>query len=306
MIGAGTRWVELLPHPEQWEFVRANADGFYVNFIGMDHAPQVKFNDLAKIMTHRVAYLESDMRDATAAADQRSLLMLQIAGFTVPYTSLNYGWSRERSNNLKTFALPAGQPRRLCMVQEGPWTLGGDLQRDFEANAEKRSYIDQDDGDSTDGVMGFWQADTKGMRAASYSMVKYAHARGKRSLVMVTPYPAKVTIYDPDKDFLATAQECVRQHENAGASPDYWSVFEYATHFPLVPETGTDGQPANTLTGMAYWLIHHLRDPQHWARLEYVPAPGEPATASMTTGGAIRLPAMPSPAIRTSYTATSQ
>ena len=192
------------------------------------------------------------MHDATAAADQRSLFILQIAGFAVPYTSLNYGWSRERSNNLKTFALPAGQPKRLCVVQEGPWTLGGDISRDTEANYAKRSYIDQDDGDSTDGVMGFWQADLKGMRTASYSMVKYAHARGKRSLVMVTPYAAKIPTYDPDKDFLATAQECVRQHENAGASPDYWSVFEYATHFPLVPEADSDGQPANTLTGIAY------------------------------------------------------
>ena len=72
VVGAGTRWVELLPPPEQWEFVRANADGFYANFIGMDHCPQVKFNDLAKIMPHKVAFLESDMRDATAAADQRS------------------------------------------------------------------------------------------------------------------------------------------------------------------------------------------------------------------------------------------
>ena len=237
----------------------------------------VKFNDLAKLMSHKVAFLESDMRDATAAADDRSLLMLQIAGFTVPYTSLNYGWSRERSENLKTFALPAGQSRRLCMVQEGPWTIGGDLAgNNSPANAE-RGFIDQDDGDSTDGVMGFWHADTKSMRAGSYSMVKYAHARGKKSLVMVTPYGAKIPAYDPARDFLATAQECVRQHENAGAAPDYWSVFEYATNFPLTPETGADGKPANTLTGMAFWLIHHLRDPKGWARMEYVPAPGEPA-----------------------------
>ena len=277
VVGAGTRWVELLPNPEQWEFVRANADGFYVNFIGMDHAPQVKFKDLGKIMAHKVAFLESDMRDATAAADERSLLMLQIAGFTVPYTSLNYGWSRERSNNLKTFALPPGQPRRLCMVQEGPWTLGGNLMGSAPDNVEKRAFIDQDDGDSTDGVMGFWQADTKGMREGSYSMVKYAHARGKKSLVMVTPYAAKIPTYDPDKDFLMVAQQCVRQHENAGATPDYWSVFEYATNYPLVPETGRDGKPANTLTGMAYWLIHHLRDPKGWAHLDYVPAPGEAA-----------------------------
>jgi hypothetical protein len=293
VIGAGGRWVELIPHPEQWEFVRANADGFYVNFIGMDHATQVQCNALAKVMTHKFAYLESDMQSATAAADDRSLLMLQIAGFTVPYTSLNYGWSRGRADNLKTFALPAGQAPRLCLVQEGPWTLGGDLNRDFGGNAQRRSYIDQADGDSTDGVMGFWQADTKGMRTGSFSMVKYAHAQGKQALVMVTPYAAKIPTYDPARDFLATAQQCVRQHEDAGAAPDDWSVFEYATNFPLLPETGADGRPANTLAGMAFWLIHHLRDPDHAARLEFVPAAGEPLPASTTPDGSFNLPAAP-------------
>lgn len=77
VVGADKRWVESLPHPQQWEFVRANADGFYVDFIAMDHAAPGQFNDMAKLMGHKVAFLESDAHHATAAADQRSLQTFQ-------------------------------------------------------------------------------------------------------------------------------------------------------------------------------------------------------------------------------------
>jgi len=78
---------------------------------------------------------------------------------------------------------------------------------------------------------------------------------------MVTPYDLK-----PHSLWLAAAQGCVRQHEDAGAKPDIWIVFEYATDTPTLPET-VDGRPADTIMGMAYWLIHHVQDPKHWARL---------------------------------------
>ena len=99
------------------------------------------------------------------------------------------------------------------------------------------------------------------MRSGSYSVVKYAHSLHKTAAVMVAPYDLK-----PTSLWLAVAQECVRQHEDAGAKPDIWIVFEYATETPTLPET-VNGKPADTITGMAYWLIHHVQDPKHWARL---------------------------------------
>ena len=79
---------------------------------------------------------------------------------------------------------------------------------------------------------------------------------------MINPYGANQKNYST-KDFLAVAQDQVRQLENGSARPDIWIVYEYAVTFPAVPEQ-VDGQPANTTTGFAYWLIHHIDDPVHW------------------------------------------
>jgi hypothetical protein len=78
---------------------------------------------------------------------------------------------------------------------------------------------------------------------------------------MVAPYNLQ-----PTSQWLSVAQDCVRAHEDAGATPDIWIVFEYATLTPTLPES-VNGQPADTITGMAYWLIHHLKDPSHWAKI---------------------------------------
>ena len=91
---------------------------------------------------------------------------------------------------------------------------------------------------------------------------------------MVAPYDLK-----PVSRWLGMAQECVREHEDAGAKPDIWIVFEYATDTPTLPET-VDGKPADTITGMAYWLIHHVQDPKHWANLR-VPAVSSGSVSSI-------------------------
>ncbi|RYG65649.1 hypothetical protein EON80_16975 [bacterium] len=35
-VGVADQWDDLLKKPDQWKFVRENADGFYVNFIEMN------------------------------------------------------------------------------------------------------------------------------------------------------------------------------------------------------------------------------------------------------------------------------
>jgi hypothetical protein len=34
--------------------------------------------------------------------------------------------------------------------------------------------------------------------------------------------------------------------------------------YPVLPEANPDGSPAATITGVAYWLVHHLQDPVKW------------------------------------------
>ena len=113
-VGVADQWDDLVSHPDGWTFVRQNADGFYVNFIEMEWAAkgqqgksQETLNRTAALFTHKNAYFESDYKldGQSEADDDRDIDMLQKAGFTIPYTSLNTGWDVPRYKNLKTYHL---------------------------------------------------------------------------------------------------------------------------------------------------------------------------------------------------------
>jgi hypothetical protein len=277
-IGSANGWRQMIDHPEQWTYVRQNADGFYVNFIELLHADTPAMAKLSALFTHRNAYYESDSRynglggfpdngQFSRALQAREMSNLLDGGFDVPYTSLNYGYDDPKGEDLKHQGLPPGKTRP-CFAQYGPWNFSGDLMKNAGTNARVRSEIAHADGATTDGPLSLWQSDQGHMRAGSYSLVKYAHSLHKPAAVMVSPYNLK-----PRTQWLQVAQDCVRQHEDAGAKPDIWMVFEYATDTPTLPET-VDGKPADTITGMAFWLIHHVKDPQHWANI-VLPADGK-------------------------------
>ena len=261
-VGVADQRQEQMSYPDKWKFVRENADGFYINFIMLDSIySQSDLNKFGKLFTNKNALIESDM-NSSMAKEQGYIKRLHKAGFRIPYTSLNYGWEKSRHDNLKTYDLLPDQEPRYCFVQQGPWVIGGDITSDDGslpppyANADYRSWIEQADGISTDGPMGFWFNDHNNMKKGSYSMVKYARSLGKKALVMVCPYHAEVPGYTPDM-FLDVGSQCVRDHEDNDAEPDIWSVFEYATSIKAVPEE-KDGKPFNSTTGMAYYLINHL------------------------------------------------
>ena len=285
-VGSANGWDAMVAHPEQWTFVRKHADGFYVNFIQMLNPDAKKCAQTAAVFTRKNAYYESDSRytglggfpdggQFSQRFQAQQLSALLDGGFRVPYTSLNYGVDDVKLADLKHLGLPPGKTRP-CFAQNGPWTFaGGDITKDLGDNARMRADTARTDGASTDGPLSLWQADQGQMRSGSYSVVKYAHRLHKTAAVMVAPYDLK-----PTSLWLSAAQQCVRQHEDAGAKPDIWIVFEYATATPTLPET-IDGKPADTITGMAYWLIHHVQDPKRWARLS-VPASPSGTRSSVT------------------------
>ncbi len=289
-LGSADQWGDLVQHSEQWPFVRDNVDGLYVNFIMMHRLRGDLLNATARLLKNRKAFLESDNRtpkdgdDGSGAApedDQSSIQRLHASGLTIPYTSLNYGWSQERAVNLRGFDKRPGAARRN-FVQIGPWNIGGDIAQDREqdparvglSNAAFRDWIKSSDGASTDGPMGLWKADNGKMRAASVSIVRFAHRHGKLAVVMLGPYGANNPDYDPAQ-FLSVSQDAVRLHEDAAAVPDIWTVFEYATSIPAVPEQD-GGRAAATTTGAAFWLLHHLRDPDHAMSMAVSPIPAPP------------------------------
>jgi hypothetical protein len=280
-LGSADQWRELTGHPDQWEYVRSHVDGFYVNFIMLRHMPEGLLDKTAGLLTNRRVFLESDHRppkagDDTSGAtpddDREFIRKMHASGLSIPYTSLNYGWSPERAANLKSFDKRPGTSRK-DFVQIGTWSLGGDIGRDPAGkgtpNAALRTWIEMADGVSTDGPMGLWKSNAGQMREASVSIVRFARQRRKLAMVMLGAYGAHNPDYAPEQ-FLTASQDAVRYHEDAAAVPDIWTVFEYATEIRAVPEQ-KDGRPAHTTTGVAYWLLHHLKDPDHQLTLVVSP-----------------------------------
>ncbi|MHB1461723.1 MAG: hypothetical protein ACYC1M_10620 [Armatimonadota bacterium] len=261
-VGVADNHMDQINHPDQWTYVRQNADGFYINFIELDSMySQSTLDAYGKLFTNKNAFIESDMNSSTEK-EHGYVDRLHKAGFTIPYTSLNYGWSKERQDGLKTYALKPGQKPRLCFVQDGPWNIGGTIFQNKAyngvfSNSDYRSWVRQADGTSTDGPLGFWVVDQGSMKSASYSMVKFAHSLGKKSVLMLCPYGAGVASYTPAM-YLNVGINCVREHEDNDADPDIWDVFEYATSIDAVPEQ-KEGAPHNSTTGMAYYLIKHIK-----------------------------------------------
>ena len=280
-VGSANGWDAMNANPNQWTYVRAHADGFYVNFIQMLNPSAKKCALTYSLFTHKSAYYESDSRDTGLGGfpdggqfsrdlQSQQLFALLNGGFRVSYSSLNYGVSDLKLSDLKHLGLTA-PATRPCLAQNGPWLFDGDILKNIGDNVRVRKDTDRTDGASTDGPLSLWQADQGGMRSGSFSIVKYTHSLHKIAAVMVSPYDLK-----PTAQWLKVAQQCVRQHEDNGARPDIWIVFEYATTTPTLPEA-VGGLPADTITGMAYWLIHHLKDPDHAVHLR--------AAADVSSGG---------------------
>ena len=276
-IGSLNGWSDLNNNPNQWSYVRANADGFYANFIQLLPTvgnPGALCNQTASLMTHKNAYFESDSRytglggfpnggQFTLDTEAQEMNELLNAGFTIAYSSLNYGVDGAKESQCRTLGLPSGVTRP-CLAQNGPWTFNGDVHNDPNSIND----INNSDGVSTDGPLDLWLSNSGGMQSGSVSDVKYAHSLNKLAMVMVSPGQL------PASQWLATVQQCVRYQESQGAKPDIWADYAYDTYTPSVPESNADGSPANTVTGAAFWLIHHVTDPAHWARLTLPTLPG--------------------------------
>ena len=285
-IGTVHGWSDLNNNPNQWSFVRANADGFYANFIQLLPTvgnPALLCNQTASLMTHKNAYFESDSRytglggfpnggQFTLDTEAQEMNELLNAGFAIAYSSLNYGVDGAKENQCRTLGLPSGVTRP-CLAQNGPWTFNGDVHNDPNSIND----INNSDGVATDGPLQLWISNSGGMQQGSVSDVRYARSVNKLAVVMVSPGDL------PASQWLATAQQCVRFHESQGAKPDIWADYAYDTQTPTLPEANADGTPANTVTGMAYWLIHHVTDPAHWARLSLPATSGLHLASAPTT-----------------------
>ena len=255
---------QLLTNISDWTYVQQNADGFYVNFIEIDSILTIdELVGFFRLFANKSVYYESDADPShqPLEKDKVAIEKFHQIGWNITHTSQNYGWTVERDEILAYFNLTEHVSRRPDFVQLGPWTLSGNISTDPGtgpySNAHYRAWINQSDGVSTDGPLGYWQIDFQQMRKGSYSVVQYAHSIGRTAAVMLCPYGAGVVTYNSTRDFVTLGISAIREHEDHDADPDIWIIFEYADNsIPAVPEQ-INGFPANSTTGMAYYALKH-------------------------------------------------
>lgn len=271
-VGHADPWEALNDHAADWTYVERNADGLYVNFIVTDlvwktsAAIVAGLKPTAALMRNKHLFYEADQKDGTRANDQRNLDAFSTAGLETDYATYNYtidpaygGWDTARADTLRSYGLGPNQKPRPALVLLGPWTLGGDITTSGEAQRQLDTLAD---GFSTDGPLGYWVADRNGYRAASYSLVEHGKKIDKFGGVMLAPYdPPDVptSVYDYTAQFLSASIDNVLDVEAESGSPSAWLIWEYAVTLPATPESKADGSPVNSTTGVAYWLLHHLK-----------------------------------------------
>lgn len=279
-IGIADRWhdVEDPANYSSWSYVRANASGFYTNFITMwvnsyqnNEDPQESCNKMRQAFAHNSCFFETSLEtkvndDATGGnnetTDKKYIDQLTNAGFNVDNTSLNYGIDAQRVNTLKTYRNP-----RNCFALVGPWLVGGNIMSDATTgNAQLRQNILATDGAETDGVLGFWFGNTDNIREGSYSIAQFTSQNHKQSAIMLAPADGGIINYNPTTDFFNSSKACVFGHEDNNAAPDMWTIWTYGERSDerTFPESAVNSNgettPANTLTGVGYWLIKHLNN----------------------------------------------
>jgi hypothetical protein len=238
-----------------WRYVRQYADGYYINNFALntntaDAAQNKRITTMASLFTKKNIFYETDLTRTDDLSDKVKIDILIANGFKVTFTTCNRG-----INDSRLAALKWRDTSRIVLGMGAPWLVGGDI------NSSKgiawRNVIASTNGSSTDGPLGLWKTNQGNIQEGSISGVKYAHANGKLAMVMMAPY-----LTGSGAEFLKQGKLCVQQHENAGAQPDIWVISYYAAQieqYPVGPEKLNEVTAAGTVTGLAYWLIKHLR-----------------------------------------------
>lgn len=245
-----------LGDPSGWTYVQQNADGYYINNFALntnktDATQNQRLTSMAALFTNKNAFYETDQQRTDDVSDAAKIGILKSDGFNVNYAIINRGVTDSR-----LAALNSGGPITI-LGMGAPWLVDGDINSTTTGAIAWRDGITKTDGSGIDGPLGLWITNDRKYQQGSFSGVKYAHKLGKTAMVMISPYESKT----PDA-LLAGSIDCIQKHEDAGASPDLWAIEYYAAQiqqYPVTPEKTSTGEPAKSLTGVAYYLMKHLK-----------------------------------------------
>lgn len=247
-------FVGYLNDPTGWPYVRQYANGYYTNNFALntntaDATQNSKLGSMSSLFTNKNVFYETDLARTDDNSDMVKIGILKARGFGIPLCVINRGVSATRIASLKSDMGP------IVLGMGAPWQVTGDINSTL--GASWRTAIDNSQGSGTDGPLGLWKTNQGDMQNGSISGVKYAHSKGKLAMVMMAPYQSGT-----GAEFLRVGKLCVQQHEDAGANPDIWAIEYYAAQleqYPVTPEKISTGEPAASVTGLAYYLIRHLR-----------------------------------------------
>ncbi len=254
--------------PNGWTWVRQNADGYYINTFPLSDDPNNatingELSTMSSLFTNKNVMYETEAESYANrifdADDKARIPILQQNGFNVTYTTCNGNFTDARATILKTYS-----GTRPLLALQGPWAIGGDINSTNSLAVQWRTLITKNNGSSTDSPLAIWASNQNNCRNGSYSGVKYSHAQGKIAEVMLCPHGLGT-----DANWLSMSKQYVRDHEDNDALPDIWAVSYYAAYLEahaVTPEQ-VNGAPAASVTGVGYYIIHHLKDPDGVATL---------------------------------------
>jgi hypothetical protein len=248
-----------------WQWVLQNVDGWYFALQQFHSREDSWMSTIQGWLKNKNAFVETDFKHSTGPEDAAWMNKVASYGFTITAAALNKNdgydsgarCSQDRIDTLRQRC--NGPVLEMC----GPFTADDGAQ----SWPEESKCISRMDGSATDGPMGLWHG-PHGMPGRTRQTVYYAHGLSLKAMVMLSPLGC--TPGSPSSSFLGLSQEAVRWLETlptGSASPDIWTVSYYDAKghpYPVKPEKHGDGTPADTVTGVAYWLINHLRDPVNW------------------------------------------
>ena len=266
--GGSRAWGDLTTagNENQWAFLQQNVDGLYTNNFSMraeESTVPTRAQRLAgmfRLLKNKRVFYETDRVHSSDAFDRDSLAAFDQAGFEYAATTINYGTDDGRDRIITR------DGRVPLYYMFGPWNGDGDIAK--PKNDKLRAEIRRHAGAAVDDPVTMWRGPDghNGTRPMVYSTIKWCHANGQKFLFLLAPNESGPT-------FLPEAKQLVRDLEDHDADPDVFAVAFYGPQpfrdkLDVLPEADPTGRPAATFTGVPYWLLHHLRDPKRWGRLD--------------------------------------
>jgi len=258
-IGGFAKQDQLLDR-DKWSFVADNCDGYYNHPNALQKMDLTERQKIAALFKNKAAILEANNhRGPTPWANEPSAtnpnaMSIKAAGF-VSYGAL----IAAGGGPLETWLPLAAQYHRdgvpNLFVMTGI-SLGTKREgwKDPRNDSTRTLLLDPSTvGCGVDEPVNLFLSNRK-WRESTFEEIIWTHQQNKKFIYLISPNSS-------GSNFLAYSQQVVRALEARGTSPDIYAVQYYRRGYDMTPETVPDTNgvavPANTVTGIAYWLLKH-------------------------------------------------